>query len=39
MPIRHSDDPASPETVKDVPEDFIVFYSSRDEDGKMWCPV
>ncbi|KIP11094.1 hypothetical protein PHLGIDRAFT_60352, partial [Phlebiopsis gigantea 11061_1 CR5-6] len=20
------------------PEDFVVFYSSRDEDGRLWCP-
>lgn len=39
MPIRYTRDPATPEDVKDAPEEFIVFYSSRDEDGRLWCPV
>ena len=39
MPLRYTDDPASLDSVKNAPEEYIVFYSSRDADGKLWCPV
>ena len=39
MPIRYTDDPATPAALEGAPEDFVVFYSSRDESGKLWCPV
>ncbi len=39
MPLRYTEDPASLESVKDISEKYIVFYSSRGEDGKLWCPV
>lgn len=39
MPLRYTEDPASLELVKDVPEQYIIFYSSRDADGNLWCPV
>ncbi|PSR71085.1 hypothetical protein PHLCEN_2v13054 [Hermanssonia centrifuga] len=38
MPLRYTEDPASLESVKDISEKYIVFYSSRGEDGKLWCP-
>ncbi len=39
MPLRYTEDPADLNAVKNAPEQYIVFYSSRDKDGKMWCPV
>lgn len=39
MPLRYTEDPASLDSVKNAPEQYIIFYSSRDADGKMWCPV
>ncbi|KAJ3531998.1 hypothetical protein NM688_g7490 [Phlebia brevispora] len=39
MPLRYTEDPASLDSVKHVPEQYIIFYSSRDKDGKLWCPV
>ena len=39
MPIRYTVDPATPGALKDATEDYIVFYSSRDEHGRLWCPV
>ena len=39
MPLRYTDDPASLDSVKNAPEEYIVFYSSRDAGGKLWCPV
>jgi len=38
MPIRESTDPASAEDVKGASEDFLIFMSSRNEEGKLWCP-
>ncbi|KAI0348297.1 hypothetical protein BDW22DRAFT_1424485 [Trametopsis cervina] len=38
MPLRYTDDPAAPESVQDVAEKYVIFYASRGEDGKMWCP-
>lgn len=39
MPIRTSEDPAKLESVKEASEKYLVFYSSRHEGGKLWCPV
>ncbi|KAH9897881.1 hypothetical protein C8Q73DRAFT_376168 [Cubamyces lactineus] len=39
MPLQHSPDPAEPSWVQGVTADFLIFYSSRDESGKLWCPV
>jgi len=39
MPVRESEDPAQPSTLENgIREDFLLFYASRDEAGKMWCP-
>ena len=37
MPLKISDAP--PEPFQDVKADYIVFYSSIDQSGEMWCPV
>lgn len=41
MPIRYTDDPAALDAVQpnNVPEQYIIFFSSRGEDGGLWCPV
>ena len=39
MPLRYTEDPASLQSAKDIPEQYVIFYSSRDENGRMWCPV
>ena len=39
MPLRYTDDPASLESLNNIPEEYVIFYSSRDENGRMWCPV
>lgn len=39
MPLQESTDPAAPSWAHAVTADFLIFYSSRDEDGRLWCPV
>ncbi|KAI0094461.1 hypothetical protein BDY19DRAFT_988302 [Irpex rosettiformis] len=39
MPLRYTEDPATVETVKTASEKYLIFYSSRGENGKLWCPV
>lgn len=40
MPLAASQDPANPATLGDgIQEQFLIFYASRDEEGKLWCPV
>ncbi|KAI8981139.1 hypothetical protein BD414DRAFT_491771 [Trametes punicea] len=38
MPLKESPDPAEPSWVQGVTTDFLIFYSSRDGSGKLWCP-
>ncbi|KAI0361050.1 hypothetical protein OH77DRAFT_1543710 [Trametes cingulata] len=38
MPLQDSPDPAEPSWVQGVTADFLIFFSSRDESGKLWCP-
>ncbi|OBZ79111.1 Thioredoxin domain-containing protein 17 [Grifola frondosa] len=38
MPLHETQDPADPTTLKDAKEEYLVFYSSRDETGNLWCP-
>ncbi|KAI0931509.1 hypothetical protein AcW1_001102 [Taiwanofungus camphoratus] len=39
MPLLATRDPAAPSTLRgEVKEDFLIFYASRDETGKLWCP-
>ena len=39
MPLRYTEDPASLQSAKDIPGQYVIFYSSRDQNGRMWCPV
>ena len=39
MPLQHSPDPAEPSWAQDVKTEYLIFFSSRDESGKLWCPV
>jgi hypothetical protein len=36
MPLSEADKPIN---LPDIPQSFIIFYSSKDQNGKMWCPV
>ncbi|KZT72885.1 hypothetical protein DAEQUDRAFT_663535 [Daedalea quercina L-15889] len=38
MPIHETEDPAQPSALANVDQAFLVFYSSRDETGTLWCP-
>ncbi|KAH9837253.1 uncharacterized protein C8Q71DRAFT_857565 [Rhodofomes roseus] len=39
MPIHETEDPAHLSALVGVDHaDFLVFYSSRDEVGTLWCP-
>ncbi|KAI0756472.1 hypothetical protein C8Q80DRAFT_1091161 [Daedaleopsis nitida] len=40
MPIHESPDPAAPLWVTQSAADspYLIFYASRDESGRMWCP-
>ncbi|KAF9055842.1 hypothetical protein BJ165DRAFT_1521811 [Panaeolus papilionaceus] len=37
MPLYVADGSIDPNTLKTVPERFVIFYSSI-VDGKLWCP-
>lgn len=39
MPLNQTSDSGDPASLTDVQEDFMIFYSSRDESGSLWCPV
>lgn len=39
MPLRETQDPALSANLQDAKEEYLIFYSSRDEAGKLWCPV
>ncbi|KAA1468084.1 hypothetical protein DENSPDRAFT_833275 [Dentipellis sp. KUC8613] len=38
MPLHTAQDPSQIQSFSDVGEQFLVFYSSRDDAGRMWCP-
>ncbi|VDB87520.1 unnamed protein product [Peniophora sp. CBMAI 1063] len=38
MPIQTVENPADLSAFSDVGADFVIFYSSRDDQGRMWCP-
>ncbi|EIW63986.1 uncharacterized protein TRAVEDRAFT_32840 [Trametes versicolor FP-101664 SS1] len=38
MPLQESTDPAAPSWAHTVTADFLIFYSSRDGNGRLWCP-
>src|SRR6266702_6774247 len=39
MPLDTIEDPFELSLYESVKHDFVIFYASRDDDGKMWCPV
>ena len=39
MPLNTALNPLELSSYEDIKENFIIFYSSRDESGRMWCPV
>jgi hypothetical protein len=39
MPLNTAAIPFQLSSYEDIKENFIIFYSSRDESGNMWCPV
>ncbi|KAI0734394.1 hypothetical protein C8Q72DRAFT_770184 [Fomitopsis betulina] len=38
MPIHETEDPAHLSALASVDQAFLVFYSSRDVSGTLWCP-
>jgi len=38
MPLHETTRVVDPAALIDAPEEFLIFYSSRDENGRMWCP-
>jgi len=38
MPLHQLQDPTSPSHLKEAQGPFLIFYSSRDESGELWCP-
>ncbi|ETW87117.1 hypothetical protein HETIRDRAFT_41809 [Heterobasidion irregulare TC 32-1] len=38
MPLYTASSPLEFSSWKDVQEKFVIFYASRDREGKMWCP-
>ncbi|KAI0275137.1 hypothetical protein BC834DRAFT_851316 [Gloeopeniophorella convolvens] len=38
MPLDTAADPSALTSWADIKENFVIFYSSRDENGRMWCP-
>jgi hypothetical protein len=39
MPLNTAPNPFELSSYEDIKENFVIFYSSRDESGRMWCPV
>ena len=39
MPLNTVPNPLELSSYEDINENFVIFYSSRDESGRMWCPV
>ncbi|KAI0718950.1 hypothetical protein C8T65DRAFT_803468 [Cerioporus squamosus] len=38
MPLQYAPDPTEPSWARDVKTEYLIFFSSRDESGKLWCP-
>jgi len=38
MPLNTAPDPLQLSSYDDIKENFVIFYASRDDSGKMWCP-
>jgi hypothetical protein len=39
MPLREVEFPSDPKELTNAKEKFLIFYSSRIDDGQLWCPV
>ena len=39
MPLNIAPNPLELSSYEDIKENFVIFYSSCDESGRMWCPV
>ncbi len=39
MPLDTIEDPFELSSYESVKQTFVIFYASRDDNGKMWCPV
>lgn len=38
MPLNTAPNPFELSSYEGVNENFVIFYASRDESGRMWCP-
>ncbi|KII93677.1 hypothetical protein PLICRDRAFT_100806 [Plicaturopsis crispa FD-325 SS-3] len=38
MPLRVADATVTPEALKEAKETYLIFYSSPDSNGRLWCP-
>ncbi|KAI0285389.1 hypothetical protein BGY98DRAFT_945669 [Russula aff. rugulosa BPL654] len=38
MPLNTVPSTLELSSYEGIKEDFVIFYSSRDESGRMWCP-
>jgi len=38
MPLREVEFPSDPKELTNAKEKFLIFYSSRIDDGQLWCP-
>jgi hypothetical protein len=39
MPLNTVPSPLELSSYEGINENFVIFYASRDESGRMWCPV
>jgi hypothetical protein len=39
MPLNTAQNPFELSSYEGINEKFVIFYASRDESGRMWCPV
>ncbi|KAH9995953.1 hypothetical protein BJV77DRAFT_185327 [Russula vinacea] len=38
MPLNTVPNPLELSSYEGIDENFVIFYASRDESGRMWCP-
>ncbi|KAH9964260.1 hypothetical protein BC827DRAFT_1190086 [Russula dissimulans] len=38
MPLNAAPNPLQLSSYEDIKESFVIFYASRDDSGKIWCP-
>lgn len=39
MPLNTVSSPLELSSYEGINDNFVIFYASRDESGRMWCPV